>query len=106
MYIKNGVTLFTLKPQIVLAVFIADTVFRHYTNEKLCITSGDDGKHMEGSKHYTGEAVDIRRPKNFMFNNDIDMLVKDLATSLGEGYDVVLENFHIHIEYDPPTVAF
>ena len=57
--LKAGVKLADLKPQTVLAVVIVNSVFAAL-NEECVITSCNDGKHMKGSRHYTGEACDFR----------------------------------------------
>lgn len=63
----------------------------------MTITSACDGKHMENSKHYSGNAIDIRTfDMNFAIYNK--HLIQNI---LGNDYDVVLEDNHIHIEYDP-----
>lgn len=71
---------------------------------EVVITSGTDGKHMKGSKHYTSEALDIRtktlsREKKFA-------LLDGILARLGTNYQGILEsedkvNEHIHVEYDP-----
>lgn len=70
------------------------------------VTSGRDGKHMDGSRHYSGNALDYR-------GNNISVTQgRQLATlvgrRLGPDYDVVFETFpnnparnHLHTEYDP-----
>ena len=63
----------------------------------MTITSGNDGLHMKGSKHYTNEAIDIRIRD--MVNRH--RTFRDIQRDLGKDYDVVLESDHIHIEYDP-----
>ena len=67
-------------------------------DQDVTITSGTDGKHMVGSKHYSGEALDIRllgeRTKEFMAR---------LSSRLGSAYQVILEADHIHVEFDPRT---
>lgn len=63
----------------------------------LTITSGTDGKHSNGSKHYVGLAVDIRT--RTMKNPDA--MFKKIQRVLSAGFDIVLEGTHIHIEYDP-----
>lgn len=64
----------------------------------LVITSGTDGVHMPKSKHYTGEALDIRISN---LGNSVGAVVQSLRDRLGHGYDIVLEKDHIHIESDP-----
>lgn len=62
-------------------------------------TSGTDGTHMSGSKHYSGEAIDLR---TWYMTKDVqEDMVFELQTALGNDYDVVLEPTHIHVEYDP-----
>jgi hypothetical protein len=60
------------------------------------ITSGNDGKHMKGSKHYTNEAIDIRS-KDMFYPVGTTLRIRK---KLGRHYDVILERDHIHIEYD------
>ena len=62
------------------------------------ITSVNDGTHMQGSKHYSNEALDLRTRD---FPVEEHKLVRDsLAKILGPEYDVVLEKDHIHLEHD------
>ncbi len=65
------------------------------------ITSGTDGKHMRQSKHYDGNALDIRTV-NIPRTARAPYLAQ-LRVRLGEDYDVIDEGNHIHIEYDPLT---
>ena len=63
------------------------------------ITSVMDGKHMKGSKHYSGEAIDLRIW--VLSESQVPSVVQRLEDILGESFDVVLEDTHIHVEYDP-----
>ena len=65
----------------------------------LTVTSGEDGQHMAGSRHYTGDAIDIRRRN--LAAGQVEQVMGGLKERLGAGYDVVLERTHIHVEYDP-----
>ena len=63
------------------------------------ITSGTDGTHKVGSKHYGGDALDFRTS-----NIPADLLnlyIARVKARLGKHYDVVLEGDHLHIEFDP-----
>jgi hypothetical protein len=72
------------------------------------ITSGNDSKHMAGSKHYSGEAIDIRS-KNFPTKEAKQEFIAAVLARLdltGAGYQMFLEsegqaNEHFHLEYDP-----
>lgn len=70
------------------------------------ITSGNDGRHMPGSMHGRGRALDFRG------NNISDAagakFRDSVAAILGKDYDVLFEIFpkspandHLHVEYDP-----
>lgn len=63
------------------------------------ITSGDDGDHMVGSKHYEGLALDFRiRTIEQRLQGPVAIAVRE---ALGDEYDVVLEATHLHVEYHP-----
>lgn len=98
MRIKSGVNISGIRPEIVLALIIARSVYSEH-NTPLVVTCVQDGKHMPGSLHYLGLAADIRtgdlKPK------DRSVVRKKLKESLGPQYDVVLEKTHIHIEFQP-----
>ena len=97
--IKPGVDVRGLKPEMVLAYNIACEVFGRYSKQAI-ITCGLDGKHMPGSKHYTGEALDLRTRHLDMRLRPV--LAEDYSKALGPQYDVVLEDNppHIHVELD------
>ena len=69
------------------------------------VTSLLDGRHMQGSKHYTGEAWDLRTwnasKSGQMTDTAKEALAASLRTALGDDYDVVVEKTHIHCEHDP-----
>ena len=70
--------------------------------EDLVITSMNDGKHMEGSRHYTDEAMDLRS-KNFQDNPHKVIFASAFQEFLGNKFRVILENLnkpneHFHIQ--------
>lgn len=93
--IKPSVRIRGLGTEILLAVMIAHELFREQA-QTLTLTSGTDGQHKAGSKHHSGEAVDLRLPTARK-----EAVVEQLQNRLGAEYDVVLEVDHIHVEYDP-----
>lgn len=93
--LKNGVRVEGIAPEMAIAFIITSETYR-LRKEKLVITSITDGRHMVGSLHHVGKAIDIRLPAN-----DKESLTGELARRLGKDFDVVLETDHIHIEYDP-----
>ena len=95
---KEGVDLTTLQPEAQSAAETAQTVFAEFGVEAV-VTSTGEGKHKEGSKHKTGQAIDLRT-RDFP-KGKLKEVVESLAASLGDDYDVVLEKDHIHVEFDP-----
>lgn len=81
------------------AISVADQVYAS-AGAQLVVTSLRDGVHMPGSLHYSGNAVDLRiRDLN---QGQLGMILQGLRSRLsGQGFDVILESDHIHIEYDP-----
>lgn len=93
--VKPGVRLHGIRPEVVLALMIAERIYDE-AGWPLVVTSVIDGEHMRASIHYTGGAVDIRLPKR---NKAHFRLL--IANALGDDFDVVLEKTHIHIEWQP-----
>ena len=73
-------------------------VYRDFGAECV-LTSGIDGKHREDSLHYSGQAFDFRTRN--VPAADLAHLVATLAQALGDEFDVVLEETHLHVEFDP-----
>ena len=93
---KDGVTV-TFTPEVNRILETAEYAFQANGYSCVC-TSGTDGKHMAGSKHYEAKAVDLRS-----FHVSAEMLpkiVSELQERLGKDYDVVLEKDHLHVEHD------
>lgn len=65
----------------------------------IVITSGTDGKHMDGSKHYTGDALDFRISN--LTKSQISTFKQRMAARLGPAYQVLLEPDHVHVEFNP-----
>lgn len=100
MKLKNDVGLTNVQPPIWYAVGVADQVYRSFGYE-LVVTSLNDGKHMDGSFHYKGLAVDLRI-HNIKTATECQTIYAKLHNTLDFfGFDVILEADHIHVEYDP-----
>ena len=96
---SKNVNIKELKTQLKCKIFDIALTIRKIEGEDytVVITSGNDGKHMKNSKHYSNEAIDIRT-NNMIDPDTVALRIKGL---LGKDFDVVLEQTHIHIEYDP-----
>lgn len=98
MKLKHSVRLLGIQPECVLGLLVAETVYRHH-GEELTVTSLTDGRHIAKSKHYRGFAFDLRiRDVPASKHQHITSELKD---ALGTDWDVVLEQDHIHAEFDP-----
>ena len=76
-----------------------DCIHMDVCQRECIITSARDGEHKPGSKHFSGEAIDIRI--NDLPRDKINVLYGFIKNSMEKDFDIVLESDHIHIEYDP-----
>lgn len=105
LFIKPGVHLTDLCPQMVLASYVVDGVYADFGIKECWITSANDSKHSERSWHYKGRACDYRTHQQEL-NGREQALRDEVKRRLTNEYDVVLEavgtdNEHLHVEYDP-----
>lgn len=99
--LKEGVRVAGLSPEIVLALQVAFSIWLEYGDEDLIVTSCREGKHSADSKHYKGDAIDLRSK----FLGNTGQRVRALQSCLGPDFDVLWErrdtpDEHIHIEWD------
>lgn len=66
---------------------------------EITITSARDGSHMKNSHHYVGLAIDIRSRDMSNVTDSAKWIDKFLNIN-GKSFDIVIENDHIHIEFD------
>jgi hypothetical protein len=82
---------------VVRIFMVADEIWRDLGAE-LVVTSLMEGEHRNGSKHYVGDAADLR--SRYFSEEKKLQAVRRLRASLGDDYDVVVHSTHIHCEYD------
>ena len=85
-----------IRPELLLGLMIASNLCAEHGIAAV-VTSIVDGLHMRNSLHYTGAAVDfdIGDPPNR------SVFASELRGRLGREYDVIDEEDHIHVEYQP-----
>lgn len=96
--LKEGVELATARPEILEAIQACAQECADYARV-LTVTSIMDGEHGPKSLHRFGLAFDART--HTWTRDTIEYLSEQFSIALGHDYDVVLEDDHIHVEYDP-----
>jgi hypothetical protein len=82
-----------------IAYCIAQAIFQEKAGVPCVITSGSDGKHGPNSLHYQGKALDFRT--RHLRPDQVHPIYTALKAALGAQYDTVLEEDHVHCEFDP-----
>lgn len=98
-YFKDGVNVDGVKKETIVLMLLLNTFFVRRLSKAFIVTSCTDGKHMKGSKHYSGYAIDIRT--RHLTPREINILVSWFKMYHDDVYDMVVEKDHIHVEYDP-----
>jgi hypothetical protein len=92
----SGARVGGIEQETVLAIMIAASVYDKF-EQPFMVTAVTDSKHMPGSLHYVGLAVDLGMPSANVKN----VLLQSLREALADDFDVVEEGDHIHIEFQP-----
>lgn len=99
MLIKLGVDISRLDHSIRSKLGVIEKILDPVTpGGETVLTSTWEGKHASWSLHYAHKAVDFRKPYD---TATATATVGFLKRDLGASYDVVLEDTHIHVEFDP-----
>lgn len=96
--LREGVSLVGLDPVMRPVLIIVEEVFKD-KGYRTIITSGTDGAHSPASLHYYGKALDFRT--KHIKPDHLAPAVALITNLLGICYDVILEEDHLHVEYDP-----
>lgn len=99
MIIKKGASIKGLRPEVLVGLMIADQIYNEIGNQELVVTEGTGGKHGRGSLHYVGLAVDLRT--RYFDVLTLQAVERHLKAKLNEEFDVVVEETHIHLEFQP-----
>lgn len=101
MRIKPGVVM-PQRIEIYPALWAAETIWTaHGRKEGVTVTSGREGRHSYGSKHFSDDALDFR--VRYWKKREALTVAEELQFEIGADFDVVLEwnKVHIHVEYQP-----
>ena len=98
LFIKPGVRLTGIRPELVIAVIAAERVYAEAGHD-FTITACVDGQHSRGSLHYAGAAIDVRTRD--VPSGEVSKLVARIKACLADDFDVVIETDHVHIEAQP-----
>lgn len=85
-----------VRPEVLVAVLIADEIYAKHGLDLVWSSCGE-GAHKAGSLHYAFLAGDFRLPPESLR----DPIRVELKEALGDDYDVVVEENHYHIEFQP-----
>lgn len=100
MFLKESVRLTGIKNELLLAIIIANDVYKSFEVD-FVITSVCDGKHIQShSLHYSGNAFDIRI-RNIPNKQMIDDIFLEIRKRLTKDFQAVLEKDYIHVEFQP-----
>ena len=77
-----------------------DQIYNNLLGHNATVTYTVNGVHGQRSWHYNGNAVDTRVWG--MSDSMRRTATRNIQDALGNNYQVIDENDHIHIEYDPP----
>lgn len=99
-------------PAIFALIGVVDPIFEKYGEETI-ITSGEDGVHSRKSLHYRGDAFDVDligdgagpggTLEEMSESEEARMIeiTQEIRERLGRDWDVVLEETHLHLEFQP-----
>ncbi len=99
MRFKKGVKINGTRPELGLAVMVAQKVFDEHGYD-FEYTSGLEGRHSRKSLHYAGSAFDCA----IKHIGDLDLaerIADEIRVRLTDEFDVVFKPDHIHIEFQP-----
>lgn len=95
--LKAGVDPTGVTQELVSALGVAQSVYASF-GQPFTVTSLTEGQHVTNSKHYIGQAADLRT--NGLDPATVPQIASTLQAQLGPEYYVLLEGDHIHVQYN------
>ena len=100
---NDDVTLKSLKFEMYSLLHAIDFVYQVDTGHDANIIAAANGLHEQGSKHYQGLAVDFDTTD--LSDVEIDRVARHILICLPYLVIVRVEDYHIHVEYNPMVGA-
>ena len=100
MRLKSNVKITGIRPEILLALTIANDVYKKH-GHNLVVTSLLDGVHSKNSLHYAGCAADLRTMAAHIPKSTIAAISEEIRRALTSDFDLVVEPDHLHLEFQP-----
>ena len=97
--LKVGVSINGIKPELSTGLQVALGYFKDNGIDEMVVTSVLDSQHRVGSLHYVGYAADLRIWA--IPEEELTKFTLGLAEALGSEFDVLLEDTHIPVEFQP-----
>lgn len=98
--IKTGVRLHGITPAMLVALQVIEGVYNEQGFDTV-VTAGIDGKHTDGSFHYSGSAMDFRT--NHVPVDKQPIILKAIQDRLGADFFAQIEVDHIHVQWKPKS---
>lgn len=92
-------TTLTMTEEAMDAMLKADKISLEVSGKEMVVTSILDGVHKQSSKHYVGDAFDMR--VWIYTKSQLEKIITRLKKDLGKNYFVLFEGDHIHVQFDP-----
>ena len=98
---KKGVRFTPTLSPIWIGVQVAEQIYSEMGYDCV-VTSWADGEHQETSLHWIGHAVDLRTAAAGIWQDEAREIAARMKMRLPDAeFDVVVEDNHIHLEYQP-----
>ena len=99
MKLKPGVKLLGIRPELLVAIMMVDSIYQKHGQE-LVITSVVDGIHKKASTHYVGNGFDART--RFFSEAEKGVVAEEVCQAFeGTGFYLFIHSTHFHIGYKP-----
>lgn len=95
--LKAGIDPTGVTQELLSALGVAQNVYSLF-GQPFTVTSLTEGQHVTNSKHYIGQAADLRT--NGVDPATVPQIAQNLQAQLGPQYYVLQEADHIHVQYN------